>query len=86
MNISIHIDIKMNFDFHISINMNIEYYIKYYLLGIPYWLFPIRFQAGGIEKFDIACLNTCRVVRPWSGPRGPSASQAGTWAWPMLRT
>ena len=38
----IHIDIDMNIDIHIIINMNIEIIqrIIYYLLSIPYWLFP----------------------------------------------
>ena len=48
MNINIHIDINMNIDIHITVNMNIEYYISYYLLSIPYWLFPIAYSLLAI--------------------------------------
>ena len=55
MNINIHIDINMNIDIHIIINMNIEDYkryfllfIRYSLLGIPYWVFPIGYSLLGI--------------------------------------
>ena len=42
MNMNIHIDSNMNIDVHIIINMNIKDYegIIYFLLGVPYWVFP----------------------------------------------
>ena len=55
MNINIYIDINMNIDIHITSNMNIEDYkryhlliIRYSLLGIPYWVFPIGYSLLGI--------------------------------------
>ena len=52
--INIHIDINMNIDIRIILNMNIEdckrYYlliIRYSLLGIPYWVFPIGYSPYG---------------------------------------
>ena len=51
IDINIHIVINMNIDIHIIINMNVEDYTRYYLLsirysllGIPYWLFPIGYS------------------------------------------
>ena len=47
--IDIHIDINMNIDIiHIIINMNIEDNIIYYLLYIPYWLFPVGYSLVAI--------------------------------------
>jgi len=48
--INIHIDINMNIHIHIIINMNIEILkgIIYYLLGFPYWAFPIGYSLLAI--------------------------------------
>ena len=42
--INIHIDIYMNIDIHIIIKMSIEDHNRYYLLGTPYWVFPIGYS------------------------------------------
>ena len=72
MNINIHIDITMNIDIHIIINMSIEdckrHYlliIKYSLLAVPYWEFPIGYSRCPVWAYSVSlsCRFYCVTAR-----------------------